>query len=184
MNRREFFVPTTAGAVASAYGASLFNAISPTSAQAQAGQEPLGGQPPMGSTSSVKDFDYQIKYQRAFEAVLWSMPAVAIYRFRGAGISDLGLKDNDIIANSKTASISAFTDLQKGPVVLEVPKAGPDGSLYGQVVDAWQFTIADVGPSGLDKGEAAKYLFTPPGYKGTVPPGYIHIASPTGVIPK
>ena len=193
MNRREFFVPTTAGAVASAYGASLFNAISPTSAQAQAGQEPLGGQPPMGSTSSVKDFDYQIKYQRAFEAVLWSMPAVAIYRFRGAGISDLGLKDNDIIANSKTASpniealtansstpyISAFTDLQKGPVVLEVPKAGPDGSLYGQVVDAWQFTIADVGPSGLDKGEAAKYLFTPPGHKGTVPPGYIHIASPT-----
>ena len=48
----------------------------------------------------------------------------------------------------------------------------------GQVVDAWQFTIADVGPSGMDKGRAARYLFTPPGYRGPVPPGYLHVASP------
>jgi len=45
-------------------------------------------------------------------------------------------------------------------------------------VDAWQFTIADVGPSGLDKGKASKYIFTPPGYKEPVPEGYIHVASP------
>src|SRR5262249_36084640 len=83
-----------------------------------------------------------------------------------------------ITANSTTPYIAAYTDLRKGPVVLEVPAAGPDGSLYGQVVDAWQFTIADVGPSGLDKGKAAKYLFTPPGFKGQVPAGYIHVASP------
>ena len=63
-------------------------------------------------------------------------------------------------------------------MVLEVPAAGPDGSLYGQVVDACQFTIADVGPAGLDKGEAAKYLFTPPGYDRNVPDGYLHVASP------
>ncbi len=145
-----------------------------------------------GSTPSVKDFDYQIKYRRAFEAVLWNMPAVAIYSFRRAAIDNLGLKDNDIIAysapatpkleaitaNSTTPYISAFTDLRKGPVVLEVPAATPDGSVYGQVVDAWQFTIADVGPSGLDKGKGAKFLFTAPGYKGSVPKGYLHVASP------
>src|SRR5262245_44995069 len=124
--------------------------------------EPLGGQPPAGSRPSVEDFDYQIKYHRAFEAVLWNMPAVAIYSFRRAAFHDLGAKDNDIIAysapatprlealtaNSTTPYIAAYTDLRQGPVVLEVPAASTEGSLYGQVVDAWQVTIADVGPSG------------------------------------
>src|SRR3974390_1843974 len=179
MNRRDFFVPTTVGAVASVYGASLFNAILPTPAFAQDGKEPLGGQPPAGSTCSIKDFDYQIKYQRAFEAVLWNMPAIAIYSFRRAAFTDLGARDNDIIAysapatpkleaitaNSTTPYIAAYTDLRKGPVVLEVPAAGPEGSLYGQVVDAWQFTIADVGPAGIDKGKGGELMFTPPGHK-------------------
>ncbi|WP_431245134.1 DUF1254 domain-containing protein [Flavobacterium sp. P21] len=57
--------------------------------------------------------------------------------------------------------------------------AGADGSLYGQVVDHWQLTIADIGPSGLDKGKASKYLFTPPNYKGAIPNGYLHVASPS-----
>lgn len=75
----------------------------------------------------MDDFDYQIKYQRAFEAVLWNMPAAAIYSFRRAAFDNLGLKDNDIIAysepatphleaitaNSTTPYITAFTDLQK-----------------------------------------------------------------------
>jgi len=124
--------------------------------------------------------------------VLWNMPAIAIYSFRRAAFDNLGIKDNDIIAysapatprleaitaNSTTPYIAAYTDLRKGPAVLEVPTAGPDGSLYGQVVDAWQFTIADVGPAGLDQGKASKYLFTPPDYKAAVPQGYIHVASP------
>ncbi len=155
-------------------------------------QEPLGGQPPAGSSPSTKDFDYQIKYQRAFEAILWNMPAISIYSFRRAAFENLGYKDNDIIAYSQTATpqleaitansttpyIAAYTDLRKGPVVLEVPAAGAAGSLYGQVVDAWQFTIADVGPAGIDKGKGGKYLFTAPDYKGTVPKGYFHVASP------
>jgi hypothetical protein len=154
--------------------------------------EPFGGQPPQAAILSLEDFDYQIKYQRAFESVLWAMPAMAIYRFRAAALEDLGLRDNDILAwsgvatpkleaitaNASTPYITAFSDLQEGPTVLEVPKAGSDGSLYGQVVDAWQYTIADVGPSGLDKGEGARYLFTPPGYDGDIPDGYLHVPSP------
>jgi hypothetical protein len=159
---------------------------------AQDGMETQGGQPPPGSRSSIQDFDYQIKYQRAFEAVLWNMPAIAIYSFRRAAFDNLGVKDNDIIAysapatpkleaitaNSSTPYITAFTDLQKGPVVLELPAASEEGSVYGQVVDAWQLTIADVGPSGLDKGKGGKLLFTPPGYSGEIPAGYIHVPSP------
>jgi hypothetical protein len=119
---------------------------------AQDGTQPVGGQPPMGAIASIKDFDYQIKYQRAFEAVLWDIPALAIYSFRRAAFNELGLRDNDIIAYSTTATpkleaitansttpyIAAYTDLRKGPVVLEVPAASAEGSVYGQVVDAWQ----------------------------------------------
>ena len=156
------------------------------------GREPVGGQPPPGSTAPTQNFDDQIKYQRAFEAVLWFVPAVAIYRFRAAAFEDLGCKDNDIIAysgtakpnleattaNSTTPYITAFCDLRRGPTVLELPAACPDGSLYGQVVDAWQLTIADIGPSGLDAGKGAKILFTPPGYDRPIPKGYLHVASP------
>lgn len=173
-------------------GALLAVIFTATASVAQDGAEPLGGQPPMGVTASIKDFDYQIKYQRAFEAVLWNIPAAAIYSFRRAAVNDLDVKDNDIIAysapatpkleaitaNSTTPYITAFTDLRKGPVVLELPPASADGSVYGQVVDAWQLTIADVGPSGLDKGQGGKLLFTPPGYQGAIPDGYVHIASP------
>src|ERR1700751_6140767 len=135
MNRRQFFVPTAAGAFASAFAAQKLDLGLGAQASAQDGQEPLGGQPPPGSTCSIKDFDYQIKHQRAFEAVLWNMPAIAIYSFRRAAFTDLGMKDNDIIAysatatpkleaitaNSTTPSIAAYTDLRKGPVVLELP---------------------------------------------------------------
>jgi hypothetical protein len=57
-----------------------------------------------------------------------------------------------ITPNQVTPYIGATSDLRKGPVVLEVPVKTDKGVLYGQVVDAWQATIADVGPSGLDKG--------------------------------
>lgn len=156
-------------------------------------KEPLGGQPPVDSRLSVADLDYQVAYNRAFETVLWAGPAVAIYRFRAAAFSDLGFKDNDILAysavatpklealtaNSSAPYLGSYSDLSKGPAVLEVPEAGAEGSLYGQVVDHWQTTIADVGPAGLDKGKASRYLFTPPGYKGEIPKGYIRVPSPS-----
>lgn len=161
-------------------------------AAAQVTQEPIGGQPAPGSARSNVDFNYQIKYQRAFEALLWSLPSVQLQSARAATFDVLGAKNNDILAwsgpatpkletwtaNSSTPYIVAYADLKKEPVVLEIPAAGPDGSLYGQVVDAWQFTIADVGPSGVDGGKGGKLLFTGPDFEGTVPTGYIQVKSP------
>ena len=193
LNRRDAIKRSVGAASVAAMATGILpSSGSMTDAVAQDGQEPLGGQPPKGAKASIEDFDYHIKYQRAFEAVLWNMPAIAVYSFRRAAFTELGMKDNDIIAYSATATprleaitansttpyITAFTDLRKGPVVLELPVAGPEGSLYGQVVDAWQFTIADVGPSGIDQGKGAKVLFTPPGYKEAVPDGYLQVASP------
>ncbi|PWU31657.1 hypothetical protein DK254_04060 [Pseudomonas sp. RW407] len=155
--------------------------------------EPVGGQPAAGARPSVSDFDYQVKYQRAFEAVLWSLPSVQAQSGREATLGGLGARDNDIVAmsgpatprfetwtaNSSTPYVFAYSDLAREPVVLEVPPAGPDGSLYGQVTDAWQMTIADIGPSGIDAGKGGKLLLTGPDFKGTVPAGYRQVVSPT-----
>lgn len=155
--------------------------------------EPVGGQPPKEAKPSISDFEYELKYQAAFQTMLWSIPASAIYRFRGATMDAIKGDDTTILswhntasprieavtANSSTPYITAYSDLQKGPLVLEVPPAGEDGRLYGQVVDAWQLTIADIGPGGgMDDGKGGKYLFTPPGYDGNIPEGYIHVGSP------
>lgn len=159
-------------------------------------RDPISGQPPEGTAPSTNDFDYEVKRQRAFEAVLWSLPAISIYGFRRAAFEFLDYKDCDILAftgtatptlealtpNSSTPYIGAYCDLRAGPAVLEVPASGEDGSLYGQVVDAWQFSIADVGPAGMDGGKGGKYLFTPPGYDEPVPDGYLHVASPNNRI--
>ena len=75
--------------------------VNPVHAQSMP-TDPIGGKPPAGSKPSVADLDYQVKYQRAFEAVLWSMPAVAIYGYHKAPVT-LGGGANTIMAWSKPA---------------------------------------------------------------------------------
>jgi hypothetical protein len=82
-----------------------------------------------------------------------------------------------ITGNQVTPYIAACSDLRKGPVVVEVPAKTDKTVLYGQVVDAWQATLADVGPDGEDKGRGGKYLFLPPGYKDRIPDGYFPVRS-------
>ncbi|HME22300.1 MAG TPA: DUF1254 domain-containing protein [Acetobacteraceae bacterium] len=153
--------------------------------------EPIGGQPPPGAKQPVSDLDAQVAYQRAFEAVLWAMPASSIYRLRVGILEQPGMADNVIDAysgplktihevitgNQVTPYIAGASDLRNGPVVLEVPAKTAKAVLYGQVVDAWQATIAEVGPIGADKGNGGKYLFVPPGYNEPIPDGYFVIRS-------
>ncbi len=161
-------------------------------AHAQAIDEPLGGKPPAGMKSSIKDYDYQLKYMRAFEVANWAMPAVGIYGFKRA-TEAVGGGENTILAWSKVASakaelltannvtpyILAMTNLKKGPVVVEVPAKSDKALLYGQIVDHWQYAIADVGPIGVDKGKGGKYLLLPPDYQGKKPKGYYILKSPS-----
>ena len=134
-------------------------------------------------------------YQRAFEAVIRSMPAIAKYGMRRASI-EIGAGDNVVMAwsggatalletltpNNTKPYVTATTDLRKGPVVLDVPKATDKASLFGQVADNWYITIADIGPIGVDKGQGGKILLTPPGYAGEVPDGYIEVQSPSYIL--
>lgn len=154
--------------------------------------EPLGGRPPAGAKLSLPDLDYQVKYQRAFEAVIWSMPAISVYGFHRA-FATIGAGPNIILAysapakplnesltaNNQVPYVASQTDLRQGPVILDLPPASEVASLYGQVVDHWQITIADVGPSGIDEGKGGKILLTPPGYSEPVPEDYIEIKSPS-----
>jgi hypothetical protein len=151
------------------------------------------GQPPTGTTQSVPDLDAQVAYQRAFEATLWAMPAVAIYRFRAGMLRVPGMADNVVATtvtplatkqefitpNQTTPYTTAVSDLRNGAVVLEVPAKTDKVVLYGQIVDAWQSTIAGVGPVGEDKGAGGKYLLVPPSYNGPIPDGYFVVHSST-----
>lgn len=164
-----------------------------SAAPAGADTDSGAGQPPPGTKASVPDLEEQVAYQRAFEATLWAMPALGIYGLTNGFMKDCGMDYNDIMAmshpfkqgveamtpNTVTPYILAFADLRNGPVVLEVPAKTAKGSLYGQIVDAWQITMVDVGPAGVDKGEGAKYLLVPPGYSEKIPAGYSPIRSPT-----
>ena len=153
--------------------------------------DPLGGKPPAGSKVSVDNLHDQVTYQRAFEAVVWSMPAVAKYGLH-RGTFEMGAGNNVVLAwsegakplfealtpNNTTPYVNGTTDLRKGPVVLEVPKANAKASLFGQVADNWYITIADIGPIGVDKGKGGKILLTPPGYADKVPADFIEVKSP------
>jgi hypothetical protein len=158
-NAQQFPIPTTAAEVPGpAAGTTMtqqyeVTALATTFAAAQT--EPLGGQPPPGIRKSMSDLEAQLAYQRAFEAVLWAMPASAIYRFRIGMLQASGMADNVIAAsvtplatkqefitpNQTTPYTTAVSDLRNGPVVLEVPAKTDKVVLYGQIVDAWQSTI-------------------------------------------
>src|SRR5271169_1314725 len=80
--------------------AALICTLAFPAAQAAAQTEPLGGQPAPGAKQSVPDLESQVAYQRAFEAVIWSQPAVNIYGLRRGMIDGLGMKDNEVMAMS------------------------------------------------------------------------------------
>ena len=63
------------------------------------------GQPPAGARQSVPDIAPQLAYQRAFEATLWAMPAVVIYRFR---VALLELVNEQIALPSNVGSCAGF----------------------------------------------------------------------------
>jgi hypothetical protein len=130
--------------------------------------------------------------RRAVEAVIWGMPAVnfellyqATAKAGGAWNQVvywsrlLDWKNQTLTPNPDTIYLFPFFNTKEvGPVVLEIPPAN-GGSITGSIDDAWQCALEDVGPAGVDKGKGGKYLILPPGHKGSVPAGYIPLASET-----
>jgi hypothetical protein len=129
---------------------------------------------------------------RAVEAVIWGMPAVN-YDLMLQEFKRIGGKENQIVywsrpldGNNQTLTpnpdsiyFMAFYNTKDGPVVLDIPPAGDDGSLNANIVTTWQMPLADGGPYGTDMGQGGKYLLLPPGYTGAVLDGYISLQSDT-----
>jgi len=121
-------------------------------------------------------------FQRACQAYLWSLPAVAFTSFQHGLTKGLGARDGQIVAllsyeakrsvltaNATTPYYLGFADLSSGPLVLEMPARGVQGAMN----DSWQRAIPGTGAPG-------KYLVLAPGQK--VPDkveGFIVRQSPT-----
>ena len=139
------------------------------------------------SRADMNQIERTIAVQRACQAAIWAIPAVGIYDIELSTARDLGGRVNDVVffskpmtsrhgfltANDVTPYVVGSLSTKDGPLVVEVPSAGDKASYFGTFVDAWDTPLEDVGPTGADKGEGAKYLFLPPGYQGSVPSGYL-----------
>lgn len=136
--------------------------------------------------SAEKLYD-NLDFQRAVQAYLFAIPAVSqlanreAFRTMGAPntfmpIFEQLLDSRGLVltGNDNTVYSWLWLDLTKGPTVLEVPP-----KVLGTANDMWQRWVVDVGITGPDKGEGGKYLFLPPGYKGSVPQGYHVVHSTT-----
>jgi hypothetical protein len=132
--------------------------------------------------------------RRAVEAVIWGMPAVNYDLMRQAAIHEAKGVENQIVYWSQLPSwknqtltpnpdavyLMPFFNTRSGPMVLEIPPASDEGSIVGDIDNAWQVPLEDVGPAGVDKGKGGKFLILPPGYKDKViPKGYIALFSET-----
>jgi hypothetical protein len=104
-------------------------------------------------------------FQRACQAYLWSLPAVAFTSWQRGTNKQLGAKNGQIVAilsyearqgiltaNATTPYYLGFADLSAGPLVLEMPAKGVQGAIN----DSWQNAIP-----GTDK--PGKYLVLAPG---------------------
>ena len=91
-------------------------------------------------------------FQRACQAYLWSLPAVAFTAWQRGTNRELGAKNGQIVAilsyearrgiltaNATTPYYLGFADLSAGPLVLEMPARGVQGAIN----DSWQNAIPD-----------------------------------------
>jgi hypothetical protein len=143
--------------------------------------------PSLADTYSPEEFARRAIERRGVEAVIWGMPAVNYDLMLQEMLTKTPGKVNQIIywgrpldwknqtltPNPDTLSLMAFLDTTDvGPIVIEVPPAGAEGSLNANIVNIWQEPLEDAGLLGVDKGAGAKLLMLPPGYSGKIPGGY------------
>lgn len=145
----------------------------------------------LSGKADLAETEKRLIYSRAFEAILWAGPAVAVLAQIEAGHRDLGAGPYDIIYTGKPMDyrwggitynnqspywLAGFS-VKDGPVVVDIPPAREDARFFGSIHDVWFLPLEDFGPAGADEGKGGKYLVLPPGYKGKVPNGYIVLPS-------
>ena len=141
--------------------------------------------PARGDTYSPEELARRAQERRAVEAVIWGMPAVNAELMYDEMVK-AGGKPGEIIywgkpldwhnqtltPNPDTLYFMGFYDTRaSGPMVVEIPLAGDDGSLNGNFVTLWQTALEDAGLLGVDKGKGVKFVITPPAMQAKFPRG-------------
>ena len=123
---------------------------------------------------------------------IWGMPAVNYDLMLQEMLTKTAGKVNQVIywgrpldwhnqtltPNPDTLYFMAFFNTKDvGPIVIEIPPAGADGSLNANIVNIWQVPLEDAGLLGVDKGEGVKLLMLPPGYTDKIPDGLCRAAA-------
>jgi len=123
------------------------------------------------------DIEYDIMVQRATQAAIYYMPAVAQVDFikatrRAGGDYDtvnfvtrpFGSEKGFLTANDTTAYAWGSISTKNGAMVVEVPAMTEKIDYFGSFISAWHVPMIDVGSKGTDEGNGGKYLFLPPNY--------------------
>ncbi len=117
--------------------------------------------PTQDSTATTKDSlfkpanaEEQLIYNRAFEAVIWGMPAVNFELMHESLVNAKGdfnqtvywsgllnPKNQTLTPNPDVIYINPLYDTRQGPVVLEIPRAEGASSITGSLDDGWQTAI-------------------------------------------
>jgi hypothetical protein len=149
------------------------------------------------ASAQMSDVQRDRVANRACEAAIWGLPAVALYDIELALQRDAGAKPRTIgymsapmdsrhgflTANDVTPYVFTGMPLNGKPHVVEVPPIGEKAQLFGSIVNAWQRPLVDVGPSGEDAGKGGRYLIVPPEYDGEIPSdGYMVVQSDTAAV--
>jgi len=126
--------------------------------------------------------------QRTVETLIWLTPLASVDAMRQAFFRDAGARYGDIVwwsssdwknqtalARATERQIYFNFNTQEGPVVVDVQVA-ISASLSGVLYDAWQKPLVNV---DKDRVGARKYLLLPPGYKHSVPAGFVPVHSQT-----
>lgn len=125
------------------------------------------------------NIEYDIMVQRATQAAIYYMPAVAQVDFikatvRAGGDYDtvnfvtepFGSNKGFLTANDTTAYAWGTISTKEGAMVVEVPPMTDKIDYFGSFISAWHVPMVDVGSKGADEGKGGKYLFLPPSYDG------------------
>jgi hypothetical protein len=147
----------------------------------------LTAAPAVADPTSPEELYRRAVERRAVEAANWGMPAVNYDLMLQEMLTKTAGRVNEVIywgrpldwhnqtltPNPDTLYFMSFLNTKDvGPIVIEVPPAGPDGSLNANIVNVWQEPLEDAGLLGVDKGKGAKLLMLPPGYSEKIPDGY------------
>jgi len=123
------------------------------------------------------NIEYDIMVQRATQAAIHYMPAVAQVDFIKATIrtggnydtvnfvtKPFGSEKGFLTANDTTAYAWGTISIKNGPMIVEVPAMTEKVDYFGSFISAWHVPMIDVGSKGADEGKGGKYLFLPPEY--------------------